>query len=427
MAEDLDEDVIHNKDLFGGTFNTLSPEKGVMKVKIRAGTTGHVPGMTSHWKFEVETRVQDIKKNAQPPSFVSRALTVFSKRNLSDKASGKELLNLHQAPETQKLFNQLAMNPLDPRIRGELVWNIAKTKKNLSVESCRVLLIQICVACSLDPLTTINVNRALKIQAIYLSKLSQFLVKEVDNLSLEIEKIQSEASSKPKQVKLTKTRDDLRRNNFIIQQYLQSTKNASNELKLPDLEIKVQTLLTEMIGSQDLPKGSKSATDLGKVVPMVIQALQNLPALFPLAHKMVDQVIQAKPNGVINYYLKAKLLRNDMDLKIKYYEMGEQTPELRKDIQECFKQTHEVFYMAIKLVPRLNQNRNHVMVLVEYGKLIHYFYRTCLHTLGIRLPRPWLQTIFNKTMELLSTASDNAQASSIIGLIRQDMAEENLL
>ena len=63
---------------------------------------------------------------------------------------------------------------------------------------------------------------------------------------------------------------------------------------------------------------------------------------------------------------------------------------------------------------------------MEYASYIHYFYKVSKTTLGLNLPKEWLTSIFNKTLDLLRAILEPETAYNLVMDIQRDMVEEEI-
>ncbi|MBF0287115.1 MAG: hypothetical protein HQM14_04795 [SAR324 cluster bacterium] len=428
--------VFINEDLFGSskTLDDSPSEEGISHLKIKPQELGNIPGLIDHWKAELDMRVKEIltwKSN----SFFQKASSLIKGDRIPPTISGEELSHFHPTKAALEKVKILKRDPTDMMARLELVSIVAKSGRDFPVEMYRTFLIQSTVACSLGEFTNVGLQMAIWAQDMYFTKL--FYKCKGESMALE-DKIRTQEGKEnafTRQAQGLRTHiSDVRRNMEIIKNYQKQSEKALRDNKaVYNTTLSIDEITTYLLESggklsaKEEEERDEKKMKIFKKSSEILLLLRVLPLLKPEAEKITNQLKKMDPDAPIVHFLQAKVNMSDLVFKVGQFQGGDRSSEMRNEVQEAFKKTHNCYGLAVKKVGKFPKTKLEYSVFIEYAHLIHYFYKVAKTTLGIRLPREWLEAIFKKTVKLLELAQEKGKVDAIMSDIMKDMVDEGFV
>lgn len=382
---------------------TTTPEAGFASLKINVNEIGHIPGLSAHWKFELEKRKKMILET-KPTTLKERFSKIIGRSNLPAEASGEELLQWHPSTEARKLVDQLKADPKDSFVRLQLVSLIGKSQREFPNEFYRCLLLQSTVACMLGELNLTGLQIVLFTQSLYLSKLFQQAQLQIKRLQGFLEKVTADGVQNEQRRTLQQTIDEIKTNMKLIKKYQEQTSKAMNT-QVGNLHCvirldAIQELLFNTRGSETEQETQK---EIMKQACVLMPLLRFIPLLQETAHEWADWMIKLEDLSVSNF-LKARLYLGQMVFEIERYEAGERNQDVQKQIQTAFRDAYKYYGIAVHKVGGDVQSDTDITIHIEYASLIHYFYKTAVSLLKIKVPSDWLKSVLPKAQKALLAA-----------------------
>ncbi len=429
-----EKDIINEK-LFGKSHRTLKdipPEQGLTNVKIRPNEVGNIPGMIEHWKMDIKRRHTEVNV-WQKQSFLKRASELLKGKKLSPEATGEEIAKLHPTKNALDLVKKLKQNPSDMVSRLELVSIVAKSGRELPIEVYRTLLLQATVACSFDELSNVGLQNVLWIQDVYFTKLFYRSKGEVASLEDKVKSAEAQAQKNAYSLQARQLRtyvNEILRNMEIIKSYQKHTAKALENQAVYhatlDFDEFTAFLLEEETkkGGVEDKKREERRHNLIKKTSEILLLLRALPLLGDQVKRVGDSLKKLDPNDPVVFFMQAKAAMTDLIFKVSQYQAGERTDDVRQSIQDAFKNTYHLYGIATRKVGKLPKTKMEFTIFIEYASLIHYFYKVAKNTLGLPLPREWLQGVLLKALDMLQMAQETGQVQDLIMDLRKDLADE---
>jgi len=423
-----------NEDIFGKSKHLLDTpaDEGIAHLKIKPQELGNIPGLIEHWRKEIEQRMEEIR-DWQAQTFLQKSVRILKHEGTPSKISGEYIARLHPTKPVLEKVKILKQTPSNMIARLELVSTVAKSGRDFTTEQYRNFLLEATIACYFGEWSNVGLQVVIWTQEMYFKKLYQKCREEAFALQGKITTSQGKENAFTRQSsQLNLHISDLNRNMEIIKNFQKQTERAlTNNKSVYNTELslnEVTEFLIEEGGNEDSndSKKKEKKMNLLKRASEILLLLRVLPLLESEAKKLTNLLKKMDKTDPTIHFLEAKMSMTKLIFKVAQYQGGERTAKLRADIQKAFKDAHLHYGIAVKKVGKIPKTKLENTIFIEYVSLIHYFYKVSKTTLGITLPREWLQSIFNKTLIMLRAATDNALVHSLMADIQKDMADEEI-
>lgn len=431
---------IINEAIFGENLDMNDPNQGISRVKIQAHETGHVPGVIKHWKKDLDRRKAEILKY-RDQSFLQRASSLLMKKNkMAPHITGEELLVLHPTQKAQKLVLELKKNPFDMMRRLELVSMIGRAGRDYPIEVYRTLLLQAVIACSFNEMNNQGLQIVLWAQDVYFSKLYYRCKDQATRMeggssdeASRREGAEDQAANDANYSQRRMIAEQVKRIKVNLAMIRGFQRHAQKGIKDTSGSVSTTLSINEVNAfamgreaGQEEESREEVIKKLFKKASEIANIVRYIPLLHPNAHQLMDAIQKVDANSPLPAFFKARISMSTLIFAVAQYQAGEQTQEVVKLIQTSFKETSHNYGTAVSRVGQVAKEQTDFTILIEYANLVHYFYRVSTNILGIRPPRPWLQTAFGKALRSLQLAKESGKTADLVDQIRKDMVHEGL-
>ncbi len=424
-----DPGIVH-EDMFGKSFSATDPKQGLRGIKIRADNVENIPGTVEHWKSDIANRKKDILEYAGR-SFMQRAMSIVKKDSLSDEITGEELAKNHPVKRTEEFVRTLKADPKDSLSRLQLVSAVGKVGREFPVEVYRSMLLQAMTACSIGELSTQGLQIAAWSQNNYFTKLFSKCKETLEKVekTLASSSAQGEGGYADQRSSLNERKKEIQRNMRIIRLYQMHTSKGMKEspagghCALSYEEIKQAYVGAAVEGAED----QRAKDTIVKKLTAIINMLRYIMLLHDTATELVDLFIQMDGSNPIGHFLKARVSMSALIFSVSRYEGGERTPQTKQKIQDTFKDAYHQYGVAASKVGSLPKGETQYAILIEYANVILYFYRTATTTLGITLPKAWIQGALTKAHKALMMAQESGKTEELQKQVLESMKREGIL
>ncbi len=418
--------------LFNKDTSAIEPiTESITHSKIKAPELGNIPGTIQQWEMEIKSRVNEIHA-WKHRTLLQRIIAKCRRQKIPVSVSGEEIAKFHPIKSALKVVNHLKQHPTDMQKRLELVSIISKSDRNFSIETYRLFLLQSTVACCFGELSNVGVKQVLKNQEVYFAKLLHQCKREADSLKVKLQTRRREKNVYNHQTEnVSKHLRDIERNILIIRVYQKQMAKSLKEngmvrpVTLSFDEITALFLQEEKKGRQNKKLQEKKKNTI-KNASEILLMIRALPLLQNEAKRFLKHLHKLAPDDPVIAFLEAKVNMSALVFKVGQYQGGERTASVLNAIQETFNITHQQYGVALKKVGNLPKTNIEITIIIEYANLIHYFYKVAKTTLGLPLPREWLNSVFIKTIKLLHLIPDAKQFEQLVADIQKDMADEGI-
>lgn len=381
-----------------------------------------IPRFSEAWEKDLQRRIQDLKKYHVQTVFQKIAL--FFKKPLvrSSIASGEEIAKYYPGPYTAKLVLALKKDPLDTKIRLQLISLIRENDRAFPLEAYRLLFLQALLCCSLGELSSNALQQTILCQDSYLRKLLKQLKERLSFLEKQLEQYEG---NHPQFESILNDSSQTRRCIDLAEAYQRQVSRSVLERrsKLP-LSILLEDFKRFARGERRSHREQK--TVLFKSLSELLISLRHVHLLHPLGHQYIDLLVEGDPEGQLPSFLKGRLWVSDLNFLVSHYLAGERQSEKIKKIQSSFKHAYHYYGIAVSKLGPVARSELEYTVILEYANLVHYFYRVTHNLLGIYPPKSWMSTIFAKALKALALAQESDKVRSLTGKIHADLEAEGL-
>ncbi len=365
---------------------------------------------------------------------MKRAANLLRKTGGSSAALGENLYDLHPTKVAEKVLKRLKSHPEDMTIRLELVNLVKKSGRDLSYDNWRTMFVQANVACSVGAMSAQALGVVLVAQERFFSKLLDRCQEELSWMESKL----SDAGSNPayqSQVEQIRTAISKTRGTIEVVKAFQkqTSRGLQGQREKPGVNIDPTSILSmeeiqNFIGDETVDENVKEEQkkEMLKKARAIAFTVRYTPLLHKSARKMLDIFVKMEPEKPMPYFLQARVCMSALNLSVSCYQ-GERSKALAKQIQTSFKDAYQFYSMAVNKVGTTTSSSTDFAILLEFGNLVHYYYKIAINVLGTKPPREWLKTVFDKAQEAVRLAQESGKADALLQDIQKDMIMEGFL
>ncbi len=379
-----------NARIFGSKLAERLPVNGFGNLSMPQENLISVPGITEHWKGEVERRTHEVK-HWGGRSIQQRLMGLVQRKKTSSAFQGADLKD-----------NVQLKDPFDAKARLSLAQKIAK-KDVVSSDINRNMLLQATVALEqAEELTPEMLTNYHKIQSVYFTRVLNHCM-DLRKQFPDLESLDTVDKIRVKNAKRTQG---------AIQEYQAYIKSESSKalqaLKIPTHKSKIDS--------------QKKKNEVLQSYMNAIKVLKFFPLCLPMTHKLSQLVIKFDPNHPIGYFLQARVHKAEAKYLTIQFTNDYNETVVRKRILGHLNQMVQSYKLAMDKISG-KYDGLHLELLDEFVSAVTKFYSDVSKIIGAKASPQFLSGTYKVLMA--ASSSDAAGTTRIEELLKKTQGVMN--